>query len=121
MLGPRECRIGREEYVPALGVVPGSSAMELRRKGIGVIGAGLDDNGASDRGGDGGVASGCTLSTLECGGVEAAVGETAVVICGGLAITAQARTFVAALSDERAVHKGTGAQGIYLFTETYGW
>ncbi|EMC96689.1 hypothetical protein BAUCODRAFT_69791 [Baudoinia panamericana UAMH 10762] len=53
--------------------------------------------------------------------VEAALGETAVVVCGGLAITAQSRTFVAALSDERAVHKGTGAQGIYLFTETYGW
>ncbi|KAK3116134.1 ferric-chelate reductase Frp1 [Teratosphaeriaceae sp. CCFEE 6253] len=53
--------------------------------------------------------------------VEAALGETAVVVCGALAITAQARTFVAALSDERAVHKGTGAQGIYLFTETYGW
>ncbi|KAF2771871.1 putative FRE ferric reductase-like transmembrane component [Teratosphaeria nubilosa] len=53
--------------------------------------------------------------------VEAAVGETAVVVCGGASITAQARTFVAALSDERAVHKGSGAQGIYLFTETYGW
>ncbi|KAM0712284.1 hypothetical protein Q7P37_011378 [Cladosporium fusiforme] len=53
--------------------------------------------------------------------VEAAVGETAVVACGGAAITAQARNFVAKLSDERAVHKGTGAQGIYLFTETYGW
>jgi hypothetical protein len=53
--------------------------------------------------------------------VEAALGETAVVVCGGLAITAQTRTFVAALSDERAVHKGTGAQGIFLFSETYGW
>lgn len=53
--------------------------------------------------------------------VEVAVGETAVVTCGGAEITAQARTFVARLSDERAVHKGTGAQGIYLFTETYGW
>lgn len=53
--------------------------------------------------------------------VEAAVGETAVITCGGAQITAQARTFVAKLSDERAVHKGTGAQGIYLFTETYGW
>ncbi|TKA72128.1 hypothetical protein B0A55_06359 [Friedmanniomyces simplex] len=53
--------------------------------------------------------------------VEAALGETAVVVCGGLSITAQARKFVAALSDERAVHKGTGAQGIFLFTETYGW
>ncbi|GAB7335883.1 hypothetical protein MBLNU13_g08139t1 [Cladosporium sp. NU13] len=53
--------------------------------------------------------------------VEAAAGETAVITCGGAEITAQARTFVASLSDERAVHKGTGAQGIYLFTETYGW
>ncbi|KAK5130932.1 hypothetical protein LTR08_001535 [Meristemomyces frigidus] len=53
--------------------------------------------------------------------VEAALGETAVVVCGGLSITAQARNFVAAMSDERAVHKGTGAQGIFLFTETYGW
>lgn len=53
--------------------------------------------------------------------VETALGETAVVVCGGVSITAQARTFVAALSDERAVHKGTGAQGIFLFTETYGW
>lgn len=53
--------------------------------------------------------------------VERAVGETAVVVCGGLSITAEARTFVAALSDERAVHKGTGTQGIFLFTETYGW
>lgn len=53
--------------------------------------------------------------------VEDASGETAVVVCGGVSVTAQARTFVAALSDERAVHKGSGAQGIYLFTETYGW
>ena len=53
--------------------------------------------------------------------VEAAKGETAVVVCGGLAITAQTRTFVATLSDERAVHKGSGAQGIFVFTETYGW
>lgn len=53
--------------------------------------------------------------------VEAALGETAVVVCGSVSLTAEVRTYVAALSDERAVHKGTGAQGIYLFTETYGW
>ncbi|CAK1361243.1 Ferric/cupric reductase transmembrane component 1 [Cercospora beticola] len=53
--------------------------------------------------------------------VENALGETAVVVCGGLSITAETRTFVARLSDERAVHKGTGAQGIALWTETYGW
>jgi predicted ferric reductase len=53
--------------------------------------------------------------------VEAALGETAIVVCGGVSITAQSRTFVAGLSDERAVHKGSGAQGIFLFTESYGW
>ena len=52
--------------------------------------------------------------------VEEAYGETVVVICGGPTITAQARTFVTVLSDERAVHKGTGAQGIFLFCESYG-
>ncbi|KAK5121666.1 hypothetical protein LTR85_004838 [Meristemomyces frigidus] len=62
-----------------------------------------------------------TVEAMVRGPVEAALGETAVVVCGGLSITAQARTFVASLSDERAVHKGTGAQGIFLFTETYGW
>jgi ferredoxin-NADP reductase len=62
-----------------------------------------------------------TVESMIRPAVEAAVGETAVITCGGAEITAQARTFVAKLSDERAVHKGTGAQGIYLFTETYGW
>ncbi|KAF2207797.1 hypothetical protein CERZMDRAFT_114975 [Cercospora zeae-maydis SCOH1-5] len=62
-----------------------------------------------------------TVSTLIRGPVETALGETAVVVCGGTSITAQTRTFVAKLSDERAVHKGTGAQGIGLWTETYGW
>lgn len=62
-----------------------------------------------------------TVDSMIRPSVEAAVGETAVVVCGGLSIAAQTRTLVAALSDERAVHKGTGAQGIYLFTETYGW
>jgi NAD(P)H-flavin reductase len=62
-----------------------------------------------------------TVESMIRSPVEAALGETAIVTCGGAEITAQARTFVARLSDERAVHKGTGAQGIYLFTESYGW
>lgn len=53
--------------------------------------------------------------------VEAATGETFVVACGGRDMMAQIRTYVAGLSDERAVHKGTGAQGIRLWTESYGW
>ncbi|KAK4505461.1 hypothetical protein PRZ48_003424 [Zasmidium cellare] len=62
-----------------------------------------------------------TLDSMIRPSVEQALGETAVVVCGGQSITAQSRTYVAALSDERAVHKGTGAQGIMLHTETYGW
>ena len=53
--------------------------------------------------------------------IEEAYGETAVIACGAANFVADLRNFVARLSDERAVHKGTGAQGIYLFTESYGW
>jgi NAD(P)H-flavin reductase len=53
--------------------------------------------------------------------VEDSEGETAIIACGGAAFMAEVRNYTAVLSDERAVHKGTGAQGIFLFTETYGW
>lgn len=52
--------------------------------------------------------------------VETVHGDTAVVVCGGVSLTAQTKTFVSALSDKRAVQKGSGAQGMFLFTETYG-
>ncbi|KFY82298.1 hypothetical protein V500_10648 [Pseudogymnoascus sp. VKM F-4518 (FW-2643)] len=51
--------------------------------------------------------------------VEATAGETQIAVCGGKSIVACVRNHVAALSDERGVHKGTGAQGIALFTEHY--
>jgi NAD(P)H-flavin reductase len=51
--------------------------------------------------------------------VEATGGETSVVVCGGKSLVAKVRNCVAALSDERAVHKGTGAQGIHLHVEEY--
>ncbi|KAJ0118359.1 hypothetical protein J7T55_009142 [Diaporthe amygdali] len=51
--------------------------------------------------------------------VEATGGETSVVVCGGKSLVARARNCVASLSDERAVHKGTGAQGIHLHVEEY--
>lgn len=51
--------------------------------------------------------------------VEATGGETSVVVCGGKSLVARARNCVARLSDERAVHKGTGAQGIHLHVEEY--
>ena len=53
--------------------------------------------------------------------VEDTRGETCILACGKPQFMAEIRNYVAALSDERAVHKGTGAQGIYVFTESYGW
>lgn len=53
------------------------------------------------------------------GPVEAAGGELSVVVCGGLSLTTAVRNIVSQLSDERAVHKGTGAQGIHLHVEEY--
>lgn len=53
------------------------------------------------------------------GPVEATGGETSVVVCGGKSLVARTRNCVARLSDERAVHKGTGAQGIHLHVEEY--
>ncbi|AEO58583.1 hypothetical protein MYCTH_2306028 [Thermothelomyces thermophilus ATCC 42464] len=55
------------------------------------------------------------------GAVEATGGETSVVVCGGPSLVSRVRNCVAALSDERAVHKGTGAQGIHLFAEEYNF
>ncbi|KAI1644055.1 ferric reductase like transmembrane component-domain-containing protein [Daldinia loculata] len=51
--------------------------------------------------------------------VEATGGETGIVVCGGQSLVTTVRTNVAKLSDERAVHKGTGAQGIHLHVEEY--
>lgn len=53
--------------------------------------------------------------------LEKAEGESAVVACGPRGLSDDVRRSVASLSDERAVHKGTGAQGIYLHVETFGW
>lgn len=52
--------------------------------------------------------------------VEITGGETSVAVCGGKSLVATVRNSVASLSDERAVHKGTGAQGIHLHVEEYG-
>ncbi|KAL8724771.1 MAG: hypothetical protein Q9181_006683 [Wetmoreana brouardii] len=53
--------------------------------------------------------------------LEQASGESAVVVCGPQGLVDNVRQSVVALSDERAVHKGTGAQGIYLHTESFGY
>lgn len=53
--------------------------------------------------------------------LEQAEGESAVVVCGPRGLADDVRRSVVYLSDERAVHKGTGAQGIYLYAEAFGW
>ncbi|KAF2149531.1 hypothetical protein K461DRAFT_47994 [Myriangium duriaei CBS 260.36] len=53
--------------------------------------------------------------------LEQALGESAVVACGPRGLTHDVRLATVSLSDERAVHKGTGAQGIWLHTESFGY
>jgi hypothetical protein len=45
--------------------------------------------------------------------------ETSIAVCGGRSLVATVRNSVASLSNERAVHKGTGAQGAALHLEEY--
>lgn len=53
--------------------------------------------------------------------LEQALGESAVVVCGPQGLVSDVKQGVVELSDERAVHKGTGAQGVYLHTESFGY
>lgn len=53
--------------------------------------------------------------------VEAATGETCVAVCGGKSLSGRVRNIVAKMSDDRAVHKGSGAQGIMLHVEEFGF
>ncbi|KAI9823473.1 MAG: hypothetical protein M1832_002484 [Thelocarpon impressellum] len=53
--------------------------------------------------------------------LERAEGESAVVVCGPAGLVGDVRGSVVALSDERAVHKGTGAQGVWLHCEGFGY
>ena len=52
---------------------------------------------------------------------DQAEGEMSVVVCGPLGLQACLRTAVAQLSDSRAVHKGSGAQGIHLHVEGFAF
>ncbi|KAL8732382.1 MAG: hypothetical protein Q9166_002780 [cf. Caloplaca sp. 2 TL-2023] len=53
--------------------------------------------------------------------LEQALGESAVVVCGPQGLVDDVRQSVVYLSDERAVHKGSGAQGIYLHAESFDY
>jgi len=48
-------------------------------------------------------------------------GETGVAVCGPEGLMARTRYLVAELSDERGAEKGTGAYGVALFGEGFGW
>jgi ferric-chelate reductase len=50
-----------------------------------------------------------------------AEGEMGIFVCGPLGMCTEIRRTVATVSDERAVHKGTGAEGIYLHVESFSW
>ncbi|KAK4626110.1 Ferric/cupric reductase transmembrane component 7 [Fulvia fulva] len=49
--------------------------------------------------------------------LDGADGESGVAACGPLGLTSEVRNTIVHLSDERAIHKGTGAQGCYLHVE----
>lgn len=53
--------------------------------------------------------------------LDQANGETGVGVCGPLGLASTMRMIVATASDARGVHKGTGAEGIYLHIEGFGW
>jgi hypothetical protein len=53
--------------------------------------------------------------------LEQALGESAVAVCGPQGLVSDVKQGVVELSDERAMHKGTGAQGVYLHTESFGY
>ncbi len=53
--------------------------------------------------------------------LEQAYGESAVVVCGPIGLVDDVRRSVVSLSDQRAIHKGTGAQGLYLHTEAFNY
>jgi len=52
---------------------------------------------------------------------ESALGVMAIVVCGPPAMVQEVRNRASCISDERGVHKGTGAQGIYVHAEAFGY
>jgi ferric-chelate reductase len=52
---------------------------------------------------------------------DRAEGEMAIATCGPLGLSMSVRNTVARVSDQRGVHKGSGALGIYLHVEGFCW
>jgi predicted ferric reductase len=53
--------------------------------------------------------------------LRSAIGETGVAVCGSQGLMTRTRNVVAELSDERGAEKGTGAYGVAMFGEGFGW
>ena len=51
--------------------------------------------------------------------LNGADGESGVAVCGSIAMSTEVRNTIVRLSDERAIHKGSGAQGCYLHVESF--
>ena len=59
------------------------------------------------------------VEELMLGLLDGADGESAIAVCGPLGLTSTVRNTLVSLSDSRAIHKGTGAQGCYLHVESF--
>jgi len=51
--------------------------------------------------------------------LDGADGESGVGVCGPIGLSTTVRNSVVQISDQRAIHKGTGAQGCYLHVESF--
>jgi predicted ferric reductase len=51
--------------------------------------------------------------------LDGADGESGIAVCGPIGMSSSVRNTVVRLSDERAIHKGSGAQGCYLHVESF--
>ena len=51
--------------------------------------------------------------------LDGADGESGVAVCGPIGLSSSVRNTLVRLSDERAIHKGSGAQGCYLHVESF--
>ncbi|EWC46036.1 hypothetical protein DRE_04829 [Drechslerella stenobrocha 248] len=60
-----------------------------------------------------------TIDAMIRPAVEAAEGETVVACCANRQLMDDVRNYVGSICDERAVHKGSGAQGVLCWTEGF--
>ena len=51
--------------------------------------------------------------------LEHADGESGIAVCGSISLAKTVRNSVVKLSDQRAIHKGTSAQGLYIHVESF--